>query len=101
MTAVIEDDTASRGRISFAGDEVCMSRAMAEQLRDFLVKHYTIISSNRKLSLSLKEKEEMLDELRRWQNVMLGRESRIIELKYEVNELLARTGLPPRYTEEV
>ncbi|HOW85220.1 MAG TPA: PAS domain S-box protein [Candidatus Aminicenantes bacterium] len=40
---------------------------------------------------------EQLDELRRWQTVTLGRETRILGLKYEVNELLARSGLPPRY----
>lgn len=38
-----------------------------------------------------------LDELRRWQAVTLGRETRILGLKREVNELLARSGLPPRY----
>ncbi len=41
--------------------------------------------------------ETQLDELRRWQNAMQGRETRIIELKHEVNELLARAGEAPRY----
>ncbi len=40
---------------------------------------------------------EQLDELQRWQKTMLGREGRIISIKQEVNELLARLGLPPRY----
>jgi PAS domain S-box-containing protein len=38
-----------------------------------------------------------LDELRRWQRLVLGREARILELKQEVNTLLARTGQGPRY----
>ncbi|MBL9214061.1 MAG: PAS domain-containing protein [Opitutaceae bacterium] len=38
-----------------------------------------------------------LDELQRWQDVMLNREERITSLKTEVNELLARLGEPPRY----
>lgn len=38
-----------------------------------------------------------LDELRRWQRVMLGREGRVLELKQEVNALLARLGEAPRY----
>lgn len=38
-----------------------------------------------------------LDELRRWQQVMLGREGRVLELKREVNALHARLGEPPRY----
>lgn len=40
---------------------------------------------------------QQLDELRRWQKVMLGRESRVLELKREVNALLARNGEAPRY----
>jgi PAS domain S-box-containing protein len=40
---------------------------------------------------------EQLDELLRWREVTLGREGRILELKAEVNELLARAGQPPRY----
>jgi PAS domain S-box-containing protein len=40
---------------------------------------------------------EQLHELQRWHDVMMDREDRVIELKKEVNELLARTGEPPRY----
>lgn len=40
---------------------------------------------------------EQLEELRRWQDVTLGREMRVLELKEEVNALLRAAGLPPRY----
>jgi hypothetical protein len=40
---------------------------------------------------------EQLDELRRWHEATLGREARVLDLKREVNELLAQTGQPPRY----
>jgi len=40
---------------------------------------------------------EQLDELRRWHEATLGREMRTLELKHEVNELLAQAGQPPRY----
>ncbi len=40
---------------------------------------------------------EQLDELLRWQEVTMDREMRVIELKREVNDLLAETGKPPRY----
>ncbi|MBP7828987.1 MAG: response regulator [Kiritimatiellae bacterium] len=40
---------------------------------------------------------DQLDELRRWHDGTMGREMRVIELKNEVNELLARLGEPPRY----
>jgi PAS domain S-box-containing protein len=41
--------------------------------------------------------EQQLDELRRWQAVMLGREDRTMAVKREVNELLCRLGEPIRY----
>jgi len=40
---------------------------------------------------------EQLDELRRWQQVMFDRESRILSVKKEINDLLADQGQPPRY----
>jgi len=43
---------------------------------------------------------EQLDELRRWQQVTLGREGRILSIKKEVNDLLAAQGQPPRYGQE-
>jgi hypothetical protein len=42
-----------------------------------------------------------MDELRRWQNITLGREDRILQLKSEVNRLLGETGKPPRYASVV
>lgn len=44
-----------------------------------------------------KKNQEQLDELLRWQNVMLDREDRVQALKREVNELLARQNQPGRY----
>jgi PAS domain S-box-containing protein len=48
-----------------------------------------------------KESEEkiiqQLDELRRWHELTLGREERIIELKKEINEELIAQGESPRY----
>jgi PAS domain S-box-containing protein len=41
--------------------------------------------------------KSQVDELRRWHALMLDRESRVIELKREVNEALRRAGLAPRY----
>ena len=38
-----------------------------------------------------------LQELQRWQEAMLGREGRILELKQEVNELLTQLKQPSRY----
>ncbi len=52
------------------------------------------ITERKKTELLL---HEQLDELQRWQKTMLGRESRIISIKQEVNELLARSGQSPRY----
>ncbi len=52
------------------------------------------ITSQRELEASLQQR---LDELRRWQKTTLGRESRTLELKREVNQLLLRMGKTPRY----
>ena len=41
---------------------------------------------------------EQLIELRRWYEVTLGRENRILDLKQEVDEALKQAGLPPRYS---
>jgi len=38
-----------------------------------------------------------LEELTRWQGVMLGREERIQELKWEINQILSDEGKPARY----
>jgi hypothetical protein len=40
---------------------------------------------------------QQLSELRRWQQITLGREGRVLELKAEINELLTRLGEAPRY----
>ena len=44
---------------------------------------------------------EQLGELRRWQQVTLGREGRVLAMKKEVNALLAEQGQPPRYPSAV
>ena len=43
------------------------------------------------------KQREQMTELQRWHDVTLGREGRVLELKNEVNALLAKTGQPPRY----
>lgn len=42
---------------------------------------------------------DQLNELLRWQDVMLNREERVQALKAEVNELLVKHGQPPRYSD--
>jgi PAS domain S-box-containing protein len=41
---------------------------------------------------------EHMQELERWRKATLGREDRVLELKREINRLLAQLGEPPRYT---
>ncbi|MFH2045619.1 MAG: PAS domain-containing protein [Pseudomonadota bacterium] len=40
-----------------------------------------------------------IEELERWNRAVLGRETRVIELKREVNKLLEKAGQPPRYAD--
>jgi PAS domain S-box-containing protein len=42
--------------------------------------------------------QQQLEELRRWNSVTLGRETRVMELKHEVNELLKKLGSASRYS---
>lgn len=61
---------------------------------DYFVVIFDVITKRKQAELQL---NEQLEELRRWNAVTLGREMRILELKGEVNELLARIGELPRY----
>jgi PAS domain S-box-containing protein len=47
--------------------------------------------------LAAEESERQLAELKRWHDVTLGREARVLALKAEVNALLVRQNQPPRY----
>jgi hypothetical protein len=44
-----------------------------------------------------KKIDAQIEELRRWHNITLGREDRILELKREVNQLLLEAGRPLHY----
>ncbi|HSA03480.1 MAG TPA: hypothetical protein P5055_22360 [Candidatus Paceibacterota bacterium] len=44
--------------------------------------------------------QRQLEELERWYKVTLGSEKRVMQLKSEVNELLARLGEPARYASQ-
>jgi PAS domain S-box-containing protein len=58
------------------------------------------MSTVRDVSLRKKAETDLanqLDELRRWQAVMLDREDRIQQLKREVNDLAVRLGAPVKY----
>jgi PAS domain S-box-containing protein len=41
---------------------------------------------------------DQLEELKRWHNITLGREERILELKREINQLLIENGKQPRFS---
>lgn len=79
------------------------------QWAELTSRFYTDPATNRRVILTIlidiaarKEAEtrlqQQLEELRRWHQATLGREDRIMELKREVNALLARAGQPPRYS---
>lgn len=57
----------------------------------------TIITDIAERKAYAERMQRQLDELRRWHEATLGREERVMDLKREVNELLARAGQPPRY----
>jgi hypothetical protein len=57
----------------------------------------TIAYQNVQQARFITEQQRVEEELRRWHEVTLGREKRILELKGEVNRLLLNAGLPIRY----
>jgi PAS domain S-box-containing protein len=69
-----------------------------ENPSDYL--HIAIVQDITQRKVSEEKLSEQLDELRRWHDATLGREKRIIDLKKEINELLVKAGLPPRYNRE-
>lgn len=59
-----------------------------------------VVASVRDITERKRSEEELrkqFQELQRWQEAMLGREGRILELKHEVNELLTQLKQPNRY----
>lgn len=64
--------------------------------RDYLIAAVRDITERKRAD---EEIQAQLRELQRWHEAMLGREDRVLELKHEVNELLGRQNLPPRYLE--
>ena len=66
--------------------------------RDYLVSSVRDITERK---LADEAFESQLEELQRWHEVMLGREERNVQLKNEVNELLARLNEPARYQEHL
>ena len=61
---------------------------------DLVIVHTDDISERKKAEVALKEKAE---EIQRFNNLMVGREIKMIELKREINELLVKSGEKPRY----
>lgn len=66
----------------------------AEPWTDGLVATFEEISARKRVEQELKAN---IEEMERFNNAMLGREYRILEVKTEVNRLRARLGMPPTY----
>lgn len=58
---------------------------------------FSIIHDITDRAVAEKQVQQQLEELRRWNTITLGRETRVLELKHEVNELLTKLGSPTRY----
>jgi PAS domain S-box-containing protein len=68
--------------------------------KTYILGQERILAVGREIDEQKKAKEKILNqlaELQRWQNVMLNREDRVIELKKEVNELLQQLGKQKKY----
>ena len=88
-------------------ETVFLSQYNEALIRKLESKMAQLEQTNRALERSMAERtwaeekiKSQLEELKRWQEVILGREDRVQELKREVNELLIRLGEPPKYGAE-
>lgn len=90
-------------RIIKPGGEIRYIKAFGKVVRDPDGHPLRIVGINYDITetrLAEQRIEAQLNELNRWYQATMGRESRVLELKREVNELLQRIGEPPRYTAE-
>ena len=103
MRALMEDDTALdfEAQLRTAKGNVKWCHATGRAVREngkaiALCGTFQDITEAKRVQVNL---EEQLDELRRWHDLTLGRELRVLDLKREVNELLTKAGQLPRYGE--
>lgn len=108
---VYEEQVRPRMDRAFAGERVSyeLKRTVSEEERFYAVKYeptkvdgivsrvVVVITDITEQKRANEEIQKQLDELRRWHEVMIGREERILGLKHEVNELLVRQHESPRY----
>ncbi len=81
-----------------AGGKIYLSRGYAVRVESGQPSYSLHILSNiTEIKQAQFNLTEQLEELRRWHDVMLGREMRILDLKQEVNQLLVQAGQPLRY----
>ena len=82
------------------GGKQILIEASFRPLRDAADRVTAIVASGIDITERKRAKtkiQEQLNELLRWQDVMLNREDRVQTLKQEINELLARQKLPAKY----
>ena len=86
------------GEVNFFDDAI--QNLLSQMAADisFAMDNYAAVAERQRAEAKM---TEQLDELHRWQQAMLGREGRIMEMKNEVNSLLAGQGQPPRYPSAV
>jgi CheY-like chemotaxis protein len=76
-----------------------MYKLLNERLEDIVEERTAALSAEIEVRTQAEEKiKGQLDELQRWHDALNGREGRVLEVKKEVNELLARLGEPLRYS---
>lgn len=84
----------------YAGDanffDEAIRKLLIEMAADisFAMDSYALVAERTRAEAKM---TDQIDELRRWQQVTLGREGRVLAMKKEVNSLLAERGQPPRY----
>lgn len=97
------DSTAAVIYLTAYAEDDLLARAKLTEPFGYLLKPFTRKELKASIEIGLYKSEmdrkfaEQCDELRRFNAILVDREMRIIEVKQEVNELLAQLGQPPRY----
>ncbi len=97
IDAVRSGDRGARSHISGTDEAASMAKEFNSLLDTLEERDQAIRLDLTRLEESERRIKQQLQELQRWHDVTLDRENRVLELKQEVNQLLARLGETARY----
>ena len=90
----VETDVASKDELGILARSF---NTMTRDLRQTMISRDLLIEEAEQRKQAEEELQETLAEIERFNKLMIGREGRVIEIKKEINALLAELGREPQY----